>query len=214
MHGRPHMNLTKYREQLLCWIDPVARAFARLGLTPNQITLLSTAFGAVAGLLFALGHAFPAGAALIASGLLDYHRRRRGTHHRQDVPLRRGHRLGRRQVRGRLRADRHRHRGLRRHAARGRRRLRIADQHVHQAGGLCGDRVREERGRQDHGPAGRHRHLRAAGDHHPGPRFSALSGFTFFGYGALAIAVGIVAVGTNLSALQRIWYLYRNRDKF
>lgn len=44
--------------------------------------------------------------------------------------------------------------------------------------------------------------------------FSALSGFTFFGYGALAIAVAIVAAGTNLSALQRIWYLYRNREKY
>ncbi len=44
--------------------------------------------------------------------------------------------------------------------------------------------------------------------------FSALSGFTFFGYGALAIAVAIVALGTNLSALQRIVYLYSNRNKF
>jgi archaetidylinositol phosphate synthase len=44
--------------------------------------------------------------------------------------------------------------------------------------------------------------------------FSALSGFTFFGYGALAIAVAIVALGTNFSALERIFYLYRNRSKY
>ena len=43
---------------------------------------------------------------------------------------------------------------------------------------------------------------------------SALSVFTFFGYGALAIAVAIVALGTNLLALQRIVYLYSNRNKF
>ena len=44
--------------------------------------------------------------------------------------------------------------------------------------------------------------------------FSALAGFTFFGYGALAIAVAIVALGTNFSALERIFYLYRNRSKY
>ncbi len=44
--------------------------------------------------------------------------------------------------------------------------------------------------------------------------FSCLSSLTIFGFTPLAIAVGIVALGTNLSALQRVWYLYRNREKY
>ncbi len=44
--------------------------------------------------------------------------------------------------------------------------------------------------------------------------FSCLSSLTIFGLTSLAIAVGIVALGTNLSALQRVWYLYRNREKY
>jgi archaetidylinositol phosphate synthase len=44
--------------------------------------------------------------------------------------------------------------------------------------------------------------------------FSCLSSLVIYGYTPLAIAVGIVALGTNVSALERIFYLYRNRSKF
>jgi archaetidylinositol phosphate synthase len=44
--------------------------------------------------------------------------------------------------------------------------------------------------------------------------FSCLSAFTFFGYNAMTIGVAIVAIGTNLSAFQRVLYLYWNRNKY
>ncbi len=53
------MNLTKYRDHLIHCIDPASRAFARLGLTPNQVTLLSLFFGVAAGVLYGLGYAYP-----------------------------------------------------------------------------------------------------------------------------------------------------------
>ena len=66
------MNLTKYRDHLIHCIDPASRAFARLGLTPNQVTLLSLFFGVAAGVLYGLGYAYPGGAALLVSALLDF----------------------------------------------------------------------------------------------------------------------------------------------
>jgi archaetidylinositol phosphate synthase len=208
------MNLTKYREQLLCWIDPVARAFARLGLTPNQITLLSTLFGAAAGVLFALGRAFPAGAALIASGLLDYIdggvARISGRTSRFGAAI---DWVADKYVDGFILI------GI---GIGGFVDVRLAAIAVF--GSLINTFIKpvvyaeigfakKEDGKiQDPlegiGIFGRPETIILI------LICSAFSGLAVFGYGALAIAVGIVAVGTNLSALQRVWYLYRNRDKF
>ena len=66
------MNLTEYRDYLIHFIRPASEAFAKLGLTPNQVTLLSLFFGVAAGALYGLGHAYLAAAALLGSALLDF----------------------------------------------------------------------------------------------------------------------------------------------
>lgn len=65
------MNITTLRPRLICHLEPVGRAFARAGLTPNQISLLSLLLGIGAMLLFSL-RSFPLGSALLlASAVLD-----------------------------------------------------------------------------------------------------------------------------------------------
>ena len=65
------MNITALRPRLICHLEPVGKAFARAGFTPNQISLLSLLLGAVAMLLFAL-RSFPLGSlVLLASAVLD-----------------------------------------------------------------------------------------------------------------------------------------------
>jgi len=65
------MNITALRPRLICHLEPVGRAFARAGFTPNQVSLLSLLLGIGAMLLFAT-RAFPAGSLLLlASGVLD-----------------------------------------------------------------------------------------------------------------------------------------------
>jgi len=69
----PHlwMNITALRPRLICHLEPVGRAFARAGFTPNQISFLSLLLGIGAMLLFA-ARAFPVGSLLLlASGVLD-----------------------------------------------------------------------------------------------------------------------------------------------
>ena len=65
------MNITALRPRLICHLEPVGKAFARAGFTPNQISLLSLLLGAAAMLLFAL-RSFPLGSlVLLASAVLD-----------------------------------------------------------------------------------------------------------------------------------------------
>jgi archaetidylinositol phosphate synthase len=65
------MNITTLRPRLICHLEPVGRAFARAGITPNQISLLSLLLGIGAMLLFAL-RSFPSGSLLLlASAVLD-----------------------------------------------------------------------------------------------------------------------------------------------
>jgi archaetidylinositol phosphate synthase len=65
------MNITTLRPRLICYLEPVGRAFARRGLTPNQISLLSLLLGGGAMLLFAI-RSFPSGSILLlASAVLD-----------------------------------------------------------------------------------------------------------------------------------------------
>jgi archaetidylinositol phosphate synthase len=65
------MNITALRPRLIHHLEPVGRAFAGAGFTPNQISLLSLLFGVAAMLLFATGHFVIGSLALIASAGLD-----------------------------------------------------------------------------------------------------------------------------------------------
>ncbi len=65
------MNITALRPRLICHLEPVGRAFARAGFTPNQISLLSLLLGVGTMVLYAL-QAFVAGSLLLlASAVLD-----------------------------------------------------------------------------------------------------------------------------------------------
>jgi archaetidylinositol phosphate synthase len=65
-------NITKYRDRLIHYVDPIARVFARMGLTPNQLTLISLLFGIAAALLYAFQHVYLGAAMLLLSGLFDF----------------------------------------------------------------------------------------------------------------------------------------------
>ena len=65
------MNITTLRPRLICHLEPIGKAFSRAGFTPNQISLLSLLLGVAAMLLFAI-RSFPLGAiVLLASAILD-----------------------------------------------------------------------------------------------------------------------------------------------
>ena len=65
------MNITTLRPRLICHLEPVGKAFARAGITPNQISLLSLILGVAAMLLFAT-RSFPLGSlVLLVSAVLD-----------------------------------------------------------------------------------------------------------------------------------------------
>jgi len=65
------MNITALRPRFICHLEPVGKAFARAGFTPNQISLLSLLLGIAAMLLFA-ARSFPLGSLLLlASAVLD-----------------------------------------------------------------------------------------------------------------------------------------------
>jgi archaetidylinositol phosphate synthase len=65
------MTITTLRPRLICHLEPVGKAFSRAGFTPNQISLLSLLLGVATMLLFAL-RSFPLGAiVLLASAILD-----------------------------------------------------------------------------------------------------------------------------------------------
>jgi archaetidylinositol phosphate synthase len=65
------MNITALRPRLICHLEPVGEAFARAGFTPNQISLLSLLLGVAAMLLFALRSFTFGSLALLASAVLD-----------------------------------------------------------------------------------------------------------------------------------------------
>jgi archaetidylinositol phosphate synthase len=208
------VNLTKYRDHLIHCIDPASRAFARLGLTPNQITLLSVFFGMSAGILYALGHAYLGATALFISALLDFidggvaRIRNRSSRFGAAIDW-----VADKYVDGIVLI------GI---GVGGFVDMRLAAIAVF--GSLINTFIKpvvyaeigyakKEDGKikdplEGIGIFGRPETIIVI------IAFSFLYGLTVYGYGALAIAVGIVALGTHLSALQRIWYLYRNRSKF
>lgn len=66
------VNITKYRDRLIHYIDPAARVFAKMGLTPNQLTFISLLLGIASAALYGLQHAWLAAAFLLLSGLFDF----------------------------------------------------------------------------------------------------------------------------------------------
>lgn len=66
------MNITKYRDDLIHLIYPLSKAFARVGLTPNQITLISLLLGIASAILYAYQYVIPAAVVLFLSGLFDF----------------------------------------------------------------------------------------------------------------------------------------------
>ncbi len=210
------MNLTEYRDHLIKYISPASRAFARLGLSPNQVTLLSFLLGAAAGALYGLGHAYLGAAALLASAFLDFNdggvARLNGRASRFGAAI---DWIVDKYVDGFALI------GI---GVGGFVDMRLAA--IAAFGSLINTFIKpvvyaeigyakKEDGKikdplEGVGVFGRPETVIVL------IAFSCLAGagVTIFGYGALAVATGIVAVGTNFSALQRIFYLYRNRNKF
>jgi archaetidylinositol phosphate synthase len=65
------MNITALRPRIIHRLEPVGRAFARAGFTPNQISLLSLLLGVAAMLLYATQHFVLGSLLLFASATLD-----------------------------------------------------------------------------------------------------------------------------------------------
>ncbi|MDI6867278.1 CDP-alcohol phosphatidyltransferase family protein [Methanoculleus sp.] len=65
------MNITSLRPKFVKYTDPIASFFIRLGITPNQVSVLSLLFGFGCALAFA-GHHFVTGSLLLLiSAILD-----------------------------------------------------------------------------------------------------------------------------------------------
>lgn len=65
------MNITALRPRFMRYLEPIAGLFVRAGFTPNQISLLSLLCGLIAAGLYAKGAFFTGSLLLIASALLD-----------------------------------------------------------------------------------------------------------------------------------------------
>ena len=63
--------LSRYRESVRTWSDPVGRALFRLRLRPNHLTMCGLLVSACAGAAFVFGHVRLAGFLLILAGLFD-----------------------------------------------------------------------------------------------------------------------------------------------
>jgi archaetidylinositol phosphate synthase len=63
--------MTVYRSRFIGYLEPVADLFVRIGITPNQISILALACGVLCAILFYLGAFIPGSLALLASAVLD-----------------------------------------------------------------------------------------------------------------------------------------------
>lgn len=63
--------LSKIRKKIRPWIETVAEPFARVGFTPNYITLLALAVGIIAAFLFAIERFQLAGLVVLIGGFFD-----------------------------------------------------------------------------------------------------------------------------------------------
>jgi archaetidylinositol phosphate synthase len=65
------MNITALRPRFIRYMEPVAEAFVRIGITPNQISLLSLLFGITCAVCYAGRYFLPGSVFLLLSALLD-----------------------------------------------------------------------------------------------------------------------------------------------
>ena len=65
------MNITAYRSRVIRYLEPVADLFVRVGITPNQISLLALAAGLLCAFLYYWGEFFWGSLALFASAVFD-----------------------------------------------------------------------------------------------------------------------------------------------
>jgi archaetidylinositol phosphate synthase len=65
------MNITALRPRAIRYLEPVAVVFARAGVTPNQISLLALLLGLLCAGLYAGGHFLTGSLALFFSGVFD-----------------------------------------------------------------------------------------------------------------------------------------------
>lgn len=63
--------LSELREKAAPLMEPVARAFARVGFSPNSLTIIGLLIGSVAALFFAKGEPALAGLTLLICGVFD-----------------------------------------------------------------------------------------------------------------------------------------------
>jgi archaetidylinositol phosphate synthase len=65
------MNITALRPRLIQYLEPLADVFVRLGMSPNQISVLSLLCGLACAVLFAVHSFFLGAVMLFISGILD-----------------------------------------------------------------------------------------------------------------------------------------------
>jgi archaetidylinositol phosphate synthase len=65
------MNMTAYRSRFIGYLEPVADFFVKAGITPNQISLLALACGVLCAILFYTSAFIWGSLALLASAVLD-----------------------------------------------------------------------------------------------------------------------------------------------
>lgn len=65
------MNVTSIRHKLTGWLDPFILLLSKTGLTPNQITFLSFLFGIAAAICYLTTHFLIGSILLAVSGILD-----------------------------------------------------------------------------------------------------------------------------------------------
>ncbi|MCX6681730.1 MAG: CDP-alcohol phosphatidyltransferase family protein [Methanoregula sp.] len=65
------MNMTVYRSRCIGYLEPVADLFVKIGITPNQISLIALACGVLCAIMFYLGAFIVGSLALLASAVLD-----------------------------------------------------------------------------------------------------------------------------------------------
>jgi archaetidylinositol phosphate synthase len=65
------MNITAYRSRFISYLEPVADLFVRIGITPNQISLLALLAGILCAVLFFRREFLFGSLALLASALFD-----------------------------------------------------------------------------------------------------------------------------------------------
>ena len=63
--------LSRYRDEVRAWSDPVGRTLFRLRLRPNHLTVMGLAVSLLAAAAFIAGHTQSAGVLLIVAGLFD-----------------------------------------------------------------------------------------------------------------------------------------------